>query len=166
MVTSNNDSINAEDDVLLTDFINRYQKNFPICARPYERIAVELGVSEDKLLHVVRKAIEQGKLSRVGGVLKAKAIGMSSLIALKCPVDRIEEIAAYLNARLDVNHNYLRENEWNIWFVITTLNEVELQKALTEIQQATDCPVLDCRLVQEFRIDLGFNIGRSDNAFA
>ena len=35
------------------------------------------------------------------------------------PDHRIEEVAAIVGAEEGVNHAYLRENRWNLWFVAT-----------------------------------------------
>lgn len=147
---------------LLTDFINKYQKNFPLCSRPYLQVAQEMGISQDELFQVISYGLETGRLSRVGAVLKPNSLGVSSLVAMAVPAEKIQEVVSYLNKIPDVNHNYLRENTLNIWFVVTCFSEDRLQELLKDVEDKTGCLPLDCRLVKEFRIDLGFAIEMRD----
>jgi DNA-binding Lrp family transcriptional regulator len=55
-----------------------------------------------------------------------------------------------------VNHSYLREADWNLWFVATAPDAAGLAALLSRVEAATGLPLLDLRLVRPFNIDLGF----------
>ncbi|WP_413867792.1 Lrp/AsnC family transcriptional regulator, partial [Albidovulum sp.] len=70
----------------------------------------------------------------------------------------IEEVAAIVGAEPGVNHSYLREDGWNLWFVATAPDAAAQDAALARIGRATGLRVLDLRLVRPFNIDLGFRL--------
>jgi DNA-binding Lrp family transcriptional regulator len=56
----------------------------------------------------------------------------------------------------------LREDAWNLWFVVTAPDAEALASELAEIAMKTGLRVLDLRLVRPFHIDLGFSLNRED----
>jgi hypothetical protein len=52
-------------------------------------------------------------------VFAPRRVGASTLAALAAPPDRLEEIAAGVSGRPEVNHNYERDHRYNLWFVVT-----------------------------------------------
>ena len=58
----------------------------------------------------------------------------------------------------EVNHNYEREHHYNLWFVVATEREQRLREVLTELEARTGLKVLDLPLLEDFHIDLGFDL--------
>ncbi|WP_253273071.1 hypothetical protein [Halomonas sp. PR-M31] len=50
--------------------IDRYQRGFPVCERPYAAMADELGLTENELLLRLERLQTLGVLSRVGPVFE------------------------------------------------------------------------------------------------
>ena len=69
-------------------------------------------------------------------------------------------MAALVGAEPGVNHSYLREHRWNLWFVATAPDADALAASLARIGAATGLAVLDLPLLRAFNIDLGFPAGR------
>jgi DNA-binding Lrp family transcriptional regulator len=88
--------------------------------------------------------------------VRPNTAGASTLAALAVPEDRIEAVAALVGAEPGVNHSYLREADWNLWFVATAPNAAALAAMLARIRSTSGLSVLDLRLVRPFNIDLGF----------
>jgi DNA-binding Lrp family transcriptional regulator len=63
-----------------------------------------------------------------------------------------------VGAEAGVNHSYLREDDWNLWFVATAPTAAALEQTLARISERTELRVLDLRLVRPFNIDLGFSL--------
>lgn len=143
-------------DLLMQRLLDRFQHDLPVCARPYQAMADELGCSETEVLERLRQLEEMGALSRVGPVFEHSRAGSSSLVALAVPVERLEEVAAYINSLPEVNHNYEREHEYNLWFVLTGPSRSHLDAVLLDIHQHTGLAPLDLPMVKPYRIDLGF----------
>ena len=139
--------------------INEHQRGFPLCHAPFEEVARKFGLNEDGLLRKVGELIRRGLVSRVGPVFAPQAVGASTLAALEVPVQRLPEVAALVNRYPEVNHNYLREHRINLWFVATAADSERLAQALASIEAAAGCGLLlRCPLIEEYRIDLGFDL--------
>jgi DNA-binding Lrp family transcriptional regulator len=138
--------------------LNDYQHDFPLLEAPFEAIARELGVAEDDVLFTLTRLQQQGVVSRVGAVFRPRSIGASTLAALAVPEERLEEVAAMVSSYPEVNHNYQREHHYNLWFVVTAPDEVALQRVLKEIEERSACRVLILPLVEDYHIDLGFDM--------
>ncbi|HZP87927.1 MAG TPA: Lrp/AsnC family transcriptional regulator [Burkholderiales bacterium] len=145
----------ALDFALLNDF----QRSFPLCERPFAEIGRQLCASERWVLSRLARMVAIGQVSRVGAVFAPHAIGVSTLAALRVPVERLTEIAARVSRYRQVNHNYAREHALSLWFVVTALDEIDLGRVLCAIEADARCgPIITMPLLEEFRIDLGFDL--------
>jgi DNA-binding Lrp family transcriptional regulator len=138
--------------------LNDFQHDFPLLPAPFGAIARELGVDESEVLHTLTQLQQQGTVSRVGAVFRPRSIGASTLAALAVPEVRLEEVATMVSSYPEVNHNYQREHHYNLWFVVTAPDEVALQRVLKEIEDRSACRVLILPLVEDYHIDLGFDM--------
>ena len=150
----------AGESIALNDLekrlLDRYQKGLPLTPTPFRDMAVELGTSEALVLQILQRLQRNGVISRVGPVFRPKRIGASTLAAMAVPAADLERIAAIINDFREVNHNYEREDHYNLWFVVTAPSQERLQAVLREMERATGLPVLDLPLERQFHIDLGF----------
>jgi DNA-binding Lrp family transcriptional regulator len=99
-------------------------------------------------------------------VFAPRRIGASTLAALAAPPQRVEEIAALVSARPEVNHNYQREHRYNLWFVVTAADQATLDGVLAAIERDTGCRVISLALENEFHIDLGFDLASAHKSVA
>jgi DNA-binding Lrp family transcriptional regulator len=138
--------------------LNEFQRDFPLTPTPFAEIAARLGSDESTVLATLRRLQADGTISRVGAVFAPRSVGASTLAALAVPRDRLEAVAAMVSAHPGVNHNYEREHAFNLWFVATAADEPALSALLAEIGGATACPPIALPLLEEFHIDLGFDL--------
>ncbi len=138
--------------------LNDYQRDFPLEARPFARIAGDLGIAEDDLLDLLADLQERGVVGRVGAVVRPNTVGASTLAAVSAPEGRLVEVAAALSARPEVNHCYEREHPINLWFVVTARDETEVAKVLEDIEDETRLDVVGLPLLEGYHIDLGFDL--------
>ncbi len=138
--------------------LDRYQRDFPLMPRPFQRLADELGVSEADILDLLQALQEEGVISRIGAVVRPNTIGASTLAAMAVPEARLEEVGRQVGARAEVNHCYSREHAFNLWFVVTVRDRAEVNQVLDAIQEDTGYPVLALPLVKDYHIDLGFRL--------
>lgn len=138
--------------------LNQFQRGLPLVPRPFRAVAETLGSEEAAVLVALRRLLQAKVLSRVGPVFRPNVFGASTLAAIAVPEERLEEVAAAVNACSEVNHNYQREHRFNLWFVVTAEDGARVQQVLTELSAATDLPVLDLPLVTDYHIDLGFRL--------
>jgi len=138
--------------------LNDFQHNFPLSSKPFHDIAERLNVEPELVMEVFEKLQSSGAISRIGPVIKPNSIGNSILAALKVPTDQLNETAELINIYPEVNHNYEREHNFNLWFVITAKDKVRLNSILDEIEQQTGFPLLRLPLLDAYHIDLGFDL--------
>lgn len=136
--------------------IDRFQHGMPLCAEPYRAMAEALGCEEAEVLAGLQRLDRAGCLSRVGPVFEHSRAGASTLVALAVPPARLEAVAACVNGYPEVNHNYLREHHYNLWFVLTGPDRAHLDRILTQIEAETGLAPLDLPMRIAYRIDLGF----------
>ena len=146
------DRLDQIDRHLLDD----YQRDFPLLPQPFAVLAQDLGLSEDAVIARLVALRDRGQISRVGGTVRPNTAGASTLCAMAVPETRIETVAAQVGAETGVNHSYLRENLWNLWFVATAPDDAALRGLLARLEVATGLQILDLRLLRPFNIDLGF----------
>lgn len=145
-------------DPLERRILNLVQAGLPFVQRPYAELARRLELDEFLVLRTLRRLAAAGVLSRVGAVVRAGAVGASTLAAMAVPPDRLDEVAGLVSGYDEVNHNYEREDDLNLWFVVTAPSEARLQAVLADITRRTGLAVRDLRLEEAFHIDLGFAV--------
>ncbi len=148
-------------DPLDHNLLDRWQSDFPLISEPFAVIAERLDLTEGEVLKRLRRLSDAGAISRIGATCRPNTAGASTLAAVSVPEPRIEEVAAVIGAEPGVNHSYLRENHWNIWFVATGPDRAYVDESLARIEGLTGLEVLDLRLVRPFNINLGFALDGS-----
>jgi len=154
------DSINNF-STLEQHLLNDYQRDMSLSATPYADMAKQLGVSEEKILESINSLQDRGVISRVGPVFRPNRIGVSTLAAMAIPEQDIECVARIISAFPEVNHNYQREHEYNLWFVVTASSAEHLDIVLYEIEQHTEYPLMSLPMLDDYFIDLGFKLKMS-----
>ncbi|WP_255195248.1 siroheme decarboxylase subunit beta [Halorarius litoreus] len=142
--------------------IDDYQSGFPVEPRPFRRVGEALGIAEDEALERVQRLRDRGVFRRFGAVLNPPVIGSSTLAAVQAPEDRFDEVAEVINGYRQVNHNYRREHDWNMWFVVTAGSRDTRDHILEEIEERTGCEVLNLPMLTDYYIDLEFPVVNDD----
>jgi len=144
-------------DSLDRAIINQLQGGFPICEQPYAAVAAQLGTSESELLKRLQRLLDEKVLSRFGPMYHAERLGGGlTLAAMSIPEERFDEVAEQVNARPEVAHNYARDHELNMWFVLATETPERIDEVITEIEERTGYPVYNMPKQREYFIGLRF----------
>jgi DNA-binding Lrp family transcriptional regulator len=138
--------------------LNDFQRGFPLVAEPWAALGGRLGCGAGTVLERLAALQADAKISRVGPVFAPNRIGASTLAAMAVPVAELPRVAAIVNAFPGVNHNYRREHRYNLWFVASAPDEAALARLLDAMGRATGCPPIALPLLEEFHIDLGFDL--------
>ncbi|MBL8565315.1 MAG: Lrp/AsnC family transcriptional regulator [Hyphomicrobiaceae bacterium] len=142
--------------------IEDWQRNLPLVSRPFAAIAETLEITEASVLDRLRALAAAGFIARVGGVVRPNTLGASTLAAIAAPPLRIDAVARDLAAVNGINHVYLRENEWNLWFVVTGPDRGHVDAVLRDVARSTGERVIDLRLERPYHIDLGFRLSEGE----
>lgn len=147
---------------LVQALLNPWQRGFPLQPRPFLAIARALPpgspLTETAVLQGYARLRQAGALSRLGGIFAPAAGGAAVLAALQVPAHRLEAVAALVSAHPGVNHNYEREAEHNLWFVMTGRDAPAVERALCQLEHDTALRALRLPMVRPYRIDLGFDL--------
>ncbi|MDD5298438.1 MAG: Lrp/AsnC family transcriptional regulator [Rhodocyclaceae bacterium] len=143
--------------------LNDFQRDFPLVVAPFAAVGQQLGVAEEEVIAALARLQAAGGVSRVGPVFAPGRIGASTLAAVAVPAAQLERVASLISARPEVNHNYLREHRYNLWFVATAPDRARLGTALEDIGREAGCQVISLPLVDEYHIDLGFDLSGGAN---
>ncbi len=140
-------------------FLNRYQGGFPVEEQPYADVAAKLGVDTGTLIGTIRDMLDEGILDRFGPLYDASSMGGSlTLAALSVPEERFDEVTEMVNAMPEVAHNYQREHELNMWFVLATETPQGIAETIAGIERSTGLPVYDMPKQEEFFVGLRFDV--------
>jgi DNA-binding Lrp family transcriptional regulator len=138
--------------------LNPWQRGFPLEREPFAAIARAARLDEATVLAAYQAMARQGALSRIGGVFGVGAGGAGLLAAMAVPPQRLEAVAALVDAHPAVNHNYQREHEYNLWFVVNGPSPVAVHHAVEMLEDATGLRALRLPMQRAYRIDLGFDL--------
>jgi DNA-binding Lrp family transcriptional regulator len=148
--------LDATDKLIL----NRIQSDFPITRNPFKTIAAELDLTEADVLKRVGRLKSTGIIRRIGGNFVPEKVGfVSTLCAAKVPEDKIDRFAETVNAYPGVTHNYLRENDFNVWFTFIAPSRDIIESNLAEIKEKTGVSeILNLPATRVFKIKAEFNL--------
>lgn len=142
-------------DQIDRDLINALHGGLAICERPYLDAAQRLGLSEDELLARLTRLLADGVLTRVGPLYQIERMGGAfTLAALHAPADQFEQVAQCVNALPQVAHNYARDHDLNMWFVIATETPGEIDSVIAQIERETGCSVFNFPKSREYFVEL------------
>ena len=135
--------------------VNALQGGFPVTERPYAEAAEKLNIAEHDLIARLDRLVESGALSRFGPMYNAERLGGAvTLCAMAVPEARFEEVAAIVNAFGAVAHNYRREHELNMWFVVASERRDGIAPVVSAIKAGTGLEVHDFPKLDEFFVGL------------
>ncbi len=146
-------------DELDRQIINVLQGGFPVCEHPFAAAAEQFNIDAISLITHIETLLEQGLLTRFGPLFNLEKLGgVYSLAAMKVPADVFENTAAVVNSFPEVAHNYERDHEFNMWFVLAADSGVRLEQVIDEIEKSTGIHVYNMPRVREYFVELKFHV--------
>jgi len=140
--------------------LNILQKEFPLTERPFLAVAKKCGLSEEEVIEHVQKLKEEGVIRRIGAVFDGGKLGrISTLCAGRVPEEKLDNFVSVVNDYSGVTHNYLRKNDYNVWFTVNAENEQDIDNFLTRLTAQTGVTdILKMRAVKTFKINATFEM--------
>lgn len=145
-------------DSLQQTILNDHQRGFALTSIPFTDIAHKNNTDTATILNNISYLVGKGYITRVGPVFRPNTIGVSTLAAMKIPTNMLTSVAELVSQYREINHNYERDHEFNLWFVATAPDQQHLEAILQDIEENTGYDVMRLPLLKEFHIDLGFKM--------
>ena len=140
------------------NIINQMQEDFPVCSEPFAVLAEQLNIEENELLQRVQFLLDDGTLSLIGPLYNIEKLGgIYCLVAMRIPEHALEKVINTINSYPEVAHNYERTHELNVWFVLATETEAQLEKLLEDIEEKTAYPTYKMPKLDEYYVGLKFD---------
>ncbi|MGZ8186806.1 MAG: Lrp/AsnC family transcriptional regulator [Methylobacter sp.] len=135
--------------------INILQNGFPVCTTPYQHMAAQLGLTEQALIARLKALLDTSTLTRFGPLYNAEQMGGAlTLAAVKAPEGQFDEVTRIINSFPEVAHNYARDHELNMWFVLATETPEQILQTITAIEQQTGLTVYNMPKNKEYFVNL------------
>ncbi|WP_206485687.1 Lrp/AsnC family transcriptional regulator [Thalassotalea sp. G2M2-11] len=135
--------------------INVLQHGLPVCEKPFEQVAEQVGSDEQTVISTLNQLLEQKVLTRFGPMYDAACLGGAfTLAALSVPDDKFEQVTEQVNSFEQIAHNYKRDHDYNMWFVIATESQQEIEQVVKAIEAKTGFSVLNVPKLEEFYVGL------------
>lgn len=139
--------------------VNTLQDGLPVRRRPYEEVSRRLGIETSEILARLGRLLDTGILSRFGPMFDAEKLGGAvTLCAMRVPEESFDAVAEQVNAFPEVAHNYAREHELNMWFVIAAEQASRIAEVIAAIERQTGCRIYDMPKQNEFYIGLRLQV--------
>lgn len=142
--------------------INLLQDGFPLTARPFLTVAQQLkenGIvaSEIEIMNRIQAMLDDDLLTRFGPLYQAERMGGGlTLAAMMIEEKDYERVNEQVNAFPEVAHNYRREHELNMWFVLATESPEGIEDCIEEMEAVTGYQVFNMPKEEEFYVGLKF----------
>ena len=147
-------------DATNKNILNEIQSDFPITPRPFLELGRRLGLSENQVIEAIKRLRDEGIIRRIGGNFHSSKLNFAStLCAAKVPQEKIDDFVEIVNSYPGVTHNYLRNNDYNIWFTFIAQDMGYIEKAIQEISEKTGVTAIrNLPAVRTFKIKVDFEV--------
>ena len=140
------------------------QNDFPLCERPYDKLAEQLALSGVELWERVERLIGSKVIRRMGASLDSRRLGYSStLAAVKVDSGDVDAASEVIGGYPEVTHSYLRKGDFNIWFTLIAVDEARIEAILEQIRVSLGldhCEVLNLPVNRLFKLNARFNVSK------
>lgn len=139
--------------------LSKLQRDFPLCLRPFQRLASELGISEYEAIKKTKELKKKGFIRHLGATFDLNKLGFESiLIAMRVPPLKLKRVVEIINQNHGVTHNYLRRGNYNLWFTLTA-PAGKLSGAIKRLKERTGIKqMLSLPTEKVFKIDTRFKL--------
>jgi DNA-binding Lrp family transcriptional regulator len=115
------------------------QDGLPVEREPYRAVAERIGMPEQRVLELVQRMLDEGKIKRIGAVPNHYALGITAngMSVWDVPDDVARDVGRALGARDEVTHCYLRPRQpgwpYNIFGMVHARTREEVVETVERI---------------------------------
>lgn len=110
--------ISLDIDVVDKKILNSLQAGISLVERPFLELADKLSITEQEAIDRIAR-LKGDQIRQISAIFDTRTLGYkSSLVAVRVPEERLDQVASIINQHPGVTHNYKRNHEYNLWFTI------------------------------------------------
>lgn len=123
--------------------IRELQSDIPLVPEPYRLIAERIGITEQELMDIITKMIDQGIIRRFGAALRHQDLGFiaNAMVVWEVPETQIAEVGPKMAEFKEVTHCYQRPSQpgwpYTLFTVVHGMNSDECKEKAQKIANAT-----------------------------
>lgn len=129
------------------DLVQVLTSGLPLSPRPFQRIADDIGLSEDEVISRIDHLLKSGIVTRLGLIIRHRALGWSSnaMVVWDVEPDKLEDKARILATHRGINLCYSRRRYKDRWpyNLYCMIHAKSREKALQTLEQASRSAGLD-----------------------
>ena len=147
-------------DDLDKKILNIIQSRFPVESRPYHALAKQLSIPEEEVHERIDRLRSKRVIRRIGAVFDSSKLGFSStLIGVKVNPLFLEKIAKKINELSGITHHYQREDDFNLWFTLTTKDLKIIDQTIHKVKEWEGVlDILNLPSTRTFKIKVDFQV--------
>lgn len=138
------------------------QRGIPICSRPYQAMAEEIGdgATETEVIARIDNMKKEHIIRRMSGFFDSRKLGYKSmLVAVKPKAGCFDEAVAFINKYPGITHNYERSHDFSIWFTIIAINQPTVNMILDQIEDSGYVQdMMRFEMSERYKIDVTFDV--------
>lgn len=125
---------NKYSETIQKNLLNIVQKDFPLHTRPFLKIGEKLNLKEEEVIEILKNLQKNKILRQISAIFNPSFFGhKSTLLAFKVLPEKLDKVICIINKHPGVTHNYLRNHNYNLWFILVTLPEVNLLEEVNKL---------------------------------
>ena len=134
------------------------QEDLPLQSRPYEELALQLGITETEIVERIKKLKDQGAIRRIAAILRHQRAGytVNAMVAWKVSWEDADSFARQVVDMAQISHCYWRKTppdfDYSLFTMIHCHSAEEMENIIDHISKdtkVTDYVVL--KSIKEFK---------------
>jgi DNA-binding Lrp family transcriptional regulator len=139
------------------------QAEFPLSREPFTALGLHLSVNCNEVIQRIERLKSGGIIRLIGPVFNPRRLGYrTTLVAVKVPVERLDEAEQIVSTHPMVSHCYQRDHDFNLWFTLAMPVAEDIESEVHKLGSRIKAEeILNLPAIRTFKIGAYFNLCRS-----
>jgi len=152
-------------DTIDKNLLDIIQAEFPLSREPFTALGLHLSVNCNEVIQRIERLKSGGIIRLIGPVFNPRRLGYrTTLVAVKVPVERLDEAEQIVSTHPMVSHCYERDHDFNLWFTLAMPVAEDIESEVHKLGSRIKAEeILNLPAVRIFKIGAFFNLSRSNS---
>jgi DNA-binding Lrp family transcriptional regulator len=145
------------------NLLNIIQAEFPLSREPFTALGLHLSVNCNEVIQRIERLKAGGIIRLIGPIFNPRRLGYrTTLVAVKVPVERLDEAEQIVSTHPMVSHCYERDHDFNLWFTLAMPVAEDIESEVHKLGSRIKAEeILNLPAIRTFKIEAYFNLGGS-----